>query len=89
MLEALFPRRVTVVKHRLGGAFGCKISRHLVACATALAAFKLNTPVRTVLDMETNLEAIGKRTDTASDYEVGNLNMLIRNMHKIRGVFMF
>merc|ERR1719204_410646 len=47
---------------RLGGAFGGKISNASVpATACAVAAFKLGKPVRIVLDLKSNLEAVGKR----------------------------
>ncbi|XP_067011294.2 xanthine dehydrogenase/oxidase [Anabrus simplex] len=63
---------INIVVRRLGGAYGCKISRgNQVAVACALAAQTLNRPVRFVMTMEANMEAIGKRYSCAMDYEVG------------------
>lgn len=58
---------------RIGGGFGSKITRaSLVATACALAAYKLNCPVKVILDIETNMKAIGKRNASYSKYEVYN-----------------
>lgn len=57
---------------RLGGAYGAKISRNaLVSTATALAAFKLNQPVKFSMPMTDNMNVIGKRYPCSCDYEVG------------------
>ncbi|XP_024217422.1 uncharacterized protein [Halyomorpha halys] len=57
---------------RIGGGFGSKITRaSLVATACALAAYKLNCPVKVILDIETNMKAIGKRNASYSKYEAG------------------
>ncbi|XP_076397558.1 uncharacterized protein LOC100882814 isoform X3 [Megachile rotundata] len=57
---------------RLGGAYGSKISRATqIACACALACYKLNRPTRLVMSIESNMIAIGKRYDTRQEYEVG------------------
>ncbi|KAJ8675993.1 hypothetical protein QAD02_011779, partial [Eretmocerus hayati] len=57
---------------RLGGAYGCKISRAtLIACACALVCYKLNRPARMVLKIEDNMKSIGKRSPSYFDYEVG------------------
>ncbi|XP_073981118.1 uncharacterized protein isoform X2 [Rhodnius prolixus] len=64
--------RVHVEVKRLGGAFGSKVSRNLlVSSACAIAAYHLNQPVRMVLNLETNMKAIGKRYPILANYEVG------------------
>ncbi|XP_034664118.1 abscisic-aldehyde oxidase [Drosophila subobscura] len=55
---------------RLGGGYGCKITRgNQVACAAALAAFKLNRPVRFVQSLESMMDCNGKRWACRSDYQ--------------------
>ncbi|EDW59395.1 uncharacterized protein AOX3 [Drosophila virilis] len=55
---------------RLGGAYGCKISRgNQVACAASLAAYKLNRPVRFVQSLESMMDVNGKRWACRSDYQ--------------------
>ena len=64
--------RVNVTVRRCGGAFGAKISRNgLVACAAALASWKLRQPVKLSLPLRTNMAALGKRFPLSMDYEVG------------------
>ena len=46
-----------------------------MAAAAALGAFKLNRPVRLVLDMKTNMELIGKRYPYLIKYNVSDLIM--------------
>ncbi|XP_076639451.1 xanthine dehydrogenase/oxidase isoform X2 [Colletes latitarsis] len=63
---------VNIQVRRLGGGYGAKISRATqVACACALACFKLNRPARFVMSIESNMKAIGKRYDTRQEYEIG------------------
>ncbi|KAJ3639854.1 hypothetical protein Zmor_003189 [Zophobas morio] len=64
--------QITVMVRHCGGAFGGKITRaSLIACATALAAYKLKKPVKMWLPLTTNMTAIGKRFPLSTDYEVG------------------
>lgn len=64
--------RVNVKVRRLGGAFGGKITRNsLVSTACAVAAYKLNRPVKIWLPLQTNMSTIGKRYPLYTTYEVG------------------
>ncbi|KAH8358795.1 hypothetical protein KR093_002516, partial [Drosophila rubida] len=55
---------------RLGGGYGAKITRgNQVACATALAAHKLNRPVRFLQSIESMMDVNGKRWACRCDYE--------------------
>ncbi|XP_063928230.1 uncharacterized protein LOC135141244 [Zophobas morio] len=64
--------KINVTIRRCGGAFGAKITRNgLVACAAALASWKLRKPVKLSLPLKTNMAAIGKRFPLSTDYEVG------------------
>ncbi|PNF35793.1 Xanthine dehydrogenase [Cryptotermes secundus] len=66
---------INVKVRRIGGGYGSKISRNsLVSVACALAAQILNRPVRLIMSLESNMEAIGKRCDAAVNYEVGTDN---------------
>ncbi len=61
---------------RVGGGFGGKIVRaSFVAAGCAVGAYAANRPVRVVLDMETNMQMIGKRLPYLMRYEV-RLNYL-------------
>lgn len=61
---------VTVQNKRCGGAYGAKITRGIpIACAAAVAANKLNHPVSMVLDINTNMELIGKRSEYYGNYK--------------------
>ncbi|XP_014098512.3 uncharacterized protein [Bactrocera oleae] len=62
--------KVQLKVRRLGGAFGCKISRgNQVACAASLVAYKLNRPSRFVQTIESMMTSNGKRWGCRSDYE--------------------
>lgn len=55
----------------MGGAYGAKISPPAqLAVACALAAKNLRRPVRTVLDLKTNMELVGKRWPYLVKYNV-------------------
>lgn len=54
---------------RLGGAYGGKISLpNAIATACAVAAEKLRKPVRLTLDLQTNMELLGKRSPYLFQY---------------------
>lgn len=56
---------------RIGGGYGGKISRqNVVVAATAVAARKLQRPVRVVLDLNTHMSLAGWREPYYSKYEV-------------------
>lgn len=62
---------LTLNVRRLGGAFGAKSSRAAhVASACAVAAYHTHKPVRVVMDLETNMQMIGKRLPYLVKYEV-------------------
>ncbi|ODM88520.1 putative aldehyde oxidase-like protein, partial [Orchesella cincta] len=62
---------ITVHVRRLGGAFGAKITKaNHVAAACAVAAHVTQKPVRVVLDLETNMQAFGKRLPYLFKYKV-------------------
>jgi xanthine dehydrogenase/oxidase len=64
--------KVIVQARRTGGAFGAKITRNVpVIAAVAVAANKLNRPVRTTLNINTNFEAAGKRPPYLCKYKAG------------------
>lgn len=64
--------QVTVEIRRMGGGFGGKESQSaLFACVAALAAQKLNRPVKLRLDRDDDMLATGKRHCFYYQYEVG------------------
>lgn len=61
---------VQVKTRRIGGGYGGKASRcNLVAVAAALAAYKLNRPVRFVQSLESIMTTTGKRWSFHCDYD--------------------
>ena len=63
---------VTVEVRRMGGGFGGKETQaNQCAAIAAIAAKKLNRPVKVRLDRDEDMVATGKRHDFAIDYEVG------------------
>lgn len=64
--------KITVITRRLGGAYGCKITRGAgLAAAVALAATKLRRPVKMKMLMEYQNDMVGKRNFFRVDYKVG------------------
>ncbi|XP_037902815.1 xanthine dehydrogenase-like isoform X2 [Hermetia illucens] len=63
--------KVFLQVRRLGGGYGCKISRaSQIACACAVASTLLNRPVRFVQSLESMMNAVGKRFACHCDYTV-------------------
>ncbi|XP_068235894.1 uncharacterized protein [Palaemon carinicauda] len=63
--------RINVTVRRLGGAYGAKVSRqNIVAAAAAIAARKLERPVRMVVDLNTQMTYSGLREPYQASYEV-------------------
>ncbi|XP_073848046.1 uncharacterized protein [Musca autumnalis] len=70
---------VHVKTQRVGGGYGGKATRcNFIACAAALAAYKLNRPVRFVQSIESMMESFGKRWPCHIDYD-----FYVRNSGKI------
>eukprot|EP01065_Artemidia_motanka_P048029 TRINITY_DN765_c0_g1_i1.p1 TRINITY_DN765_c0_g1~~TRINITY_DN765_c0_g1_i1.p1 ORF type:complete len:1433 (+),score=487.88 TRINITY_DN765_c0_g1_i1:161-4300(+) len=64
--------KVDVRQRRLGGGFGGKLEASLqVGCLSGFAAHKMKRPVRVILELGTNLVAIGHRPAFRSDIQVG------------------
>lgn len=64
--------RVTVEVRRMGGGFGGKESQSaLFACVAAVAARKLDRPVKLRLDRDDDMLATGKRHCFHYEYEIG------------------
>ena len=64
--------QVTVEVRRMGGGFGGKESQSaLFACVAALAAHKLQRPVKLRLDRDDDFMTTGKRHDVDYAYDVG------------------
>lgn len=62
---------INIVVRRLGGSYGCKMSRSaMVACAAALGCHLTRRPVRFVMTLESNMNVIGKRFSLHSEYNI-------------------
>ncbi|XP_037946118.1 indole-3-acetaldehyde oxidase-like [Teleopsis dalmanni] len=73
---------IQVKVRRIGGGYGGKGTRcNPVACAAALAAYKLNRPVRFVQSIESMMDTLGKRWAFQADYE-----FFVKNTGKIVGI---
>ncbi len=76
---AIDTNKLDVMTRRLGGGYGGKIFKGRgVAAAAAVAASALNRPVRMVLDIETNMEAMGKRSPYYFEYSVMTVVVALR-----------
>ncbi|HMQ39870.1 MAG TPA: xanthine dehydrogenase molybdopterin binding subunit [Paracoccus sp. (in: a-proteobacteria)] len=63
---------VVVNVRRMGGGFGGKETQmNLFACVAAIAARKLNRPVKLRPDRDEDMQATGKRHDFVIDYKAG------------------
>ncbi|XP_062214373.1 indole-3-acetaldehyde oxidase-like [Phragmites australis] len=63
---------VRVITRRVGGGFGGKAMKGIhVACACAVAAFKLRRPVRMYVDRKTDMIITGGRHPMKAKYSVG------------------
>jgi len=61
---------INMTVRRLGGAYGGKISNpNIPAVACAVAATKLNRPVRLSMDLRSNMEMLGKRLPYLTKYK--------------------
>ncbi|CAG7828319.1 unnamed protein product [Allacma fusca] len=68
---AIPSNEVQIEVKRIGGAYGAKICRAThVATACAVASKITNRPVRVFLDLQTNMELIGKRSPYTIRYKV-------------------
>jgi len=64
--------QVVVEMRRMGGGFGGKESQSAIfACIAAVAAFRLNCPVKLRLDRDDDMMITGKRHGFDFEYEVG------------------
>ena len=63
---------INVQTRRLGGAYGGKTrTTGHVAAAAAIAAAKINKPVRLVMDLRSNFEVLGRRHPYLCKYKAG------------------
>ncbi|CAG9836996.1 unnamed protein product [Diabrotica balteata] len=64
--------KINVKVTRLGGGFGGKLLRNsMISAAAAVAAVKLQVPIKLVLTFEQNMDIIGKRFPSYMKYNVG------------------
>ncbi len=69
---ALPMHMIEVDVKRLGGGFGGKEDQATSwACMASLAAYKLNTPVKLILNRQDDIRITGKRHPYSSDYKIG------------------
>jgi xanthine dehydrogenase/oxidase len=74
--------QVQVVIEQIGGGFGGKQHRaNIVGAQAAVAAFKMQKPVRLLYDRSTDMQMVGKRHPYAGEYHVAyTRNGIIRGM---------
>ncbi|KAG8313194.1 hypothetical protein J6590_006752 [Homalodisca vitripennis] len=71
---AMPAHRINMKVRRLGGGYGAKLTRSTwVATQCAVAAKLSNRPVRLVLNLQTNMETMGKRYSCFTNYKA-NIN---------------
>ncbi|XP_065224600.1 uncharacterized protein LOC135848592 [Planococcus citri] len=82
---------INVSVKRCGGGFGAKSEKSaVISTACAVAAYNLKVPIRMVVKLETNMEAIGKRIPMYAKYEVevsekGEIQRLIVKLYSNHG----
>ncbi|KAF5294779.1 hypothetical protein FQA39_LY00263 [Lamprigera yunnana] len=85
--------KLNISVRRLGGGYGAKLTRaNLIACAAALAAHKLQKPVKLWMPFTANMNAIGKRGPFSMDYKVevdekGSIQSLDASLYTDMGSF--
>lgn len=63
--------QITVAIEQIGGGFGAKQHRsNIVGAQAAVAAYKVQLPVRLVYDRSTDMQAVGKRHPYMGEYHV-------------------
>jgi xanthine dehydrogenase YagR molybdenum-binding subunit len=65
------PDKVRVISHYVGGGFGCKLSTWSHVALTAMAAHKLNRPVKLVLARNQMFGPVGFRPQTVQTVTLG------------------
>ncbi|RZF32561.1 hypothetical protein LSTR_LSTR006556 [Laodelphax striatellus] len=68
----IYQFHINVKVRRIGGAYGCKIfPNNKISALCALCAYLLQKPVRLSLDIQTNMQMVGKRLPCYIEYEAG------------------
>ena len=63
---------INIQVRRVGGGYGGKVNNSgRIAAAAAVAAVKLDRPVRLVLDLKSNMEVLGRRHPFMAKYKAG------------------
>ncbi|XP_055379733.1 xanthine dehydrogenase-like [Condylostylus longicornis] len=83
----LHQNAIQVEVRRVGGAYGGKISRNAqISCATALACYLLNRPVRFIMSIEAMMSCLGKRNGLHNSYH-GTVDSRGRIVHLLSSYF--